>query len=114
MGTYKVEVTFEIDQAVLDDLTVQRASTIPTGMLPETAAHIRKIHEEHGLDLVTSALSQENKNKVMDLVNTALTSALGSWVNCPVKMVGDGLQVWDLDDMTSGSAPGVPLPTPPE
>ncbi|WP_374969919.1 hypothetical protein [Terrabacter sp. BE26] len=101
MGTYRVELTFEITDEDLNDAVVQLAARDGAGFLTD----------EQQMSLVTSALSLDGRMKVLNLASRSLSMLLGSWTNCPVRTVSPGLQVTDLDNP---DAPPIPLPEMPE
>lgn len=91
-GTYRVEVTFKVADAELNDLVVRSTPDWPPG---------------RQADLVSSALSLDNRHKVHSLVSRRLSTELGTWPNCPIRLVDEGLQVVDLADPEAPPMPGI-------
>lgn len=94
MGKYRVEVTFELADEDLNDLTLQSVGGHP--QLPSGWPQLPPLSDDKVMDLASSALSLSNRDKVLNLVSSRLSVELGTWLDCPVHLTAPGLQVVDL------------------
>lgn len=97
MGTYRLEVTFDLSDEALNDLVVQRTGALPDGW-PEGMA----LTDDQRINVVTSALSLPNGLKVYNLVSGLLSTT-------PL-VAENSVGVTDLQvvDLADPDAPRVP------